>query len=225
MTRILIAGRGARLAELAETLGATQGWNARLVTTGRGMLSAAKHWDPHVIILGPSVTDGPGTRVCLTLRKACGASIVMLTLPGKNRTCIHVLEACADDCVPIDTSPREIIARIRAILRPRWEYRSSPSRLTCGNLELDGTTRQVYLEGRPIHLTRKEFELLREFMVNPGKTLSREHLYEAVWGDATRVQSRTLDMHIRSLRASLHRGAKAPTRLRTIRGQGYRFEG
>ncbi len=166
-----------------------------------------------------------GEDVCREIRKGSDVPIIMLTAKGEEIDKVVGLELGADDYVSKPFSTRELIARIKAVLR-----RSSgggtgepTSVYEGGGIVLDAERFEVTVDGRPVHLSRKEFELLQLLMENAGKVLLRERIIEEVWGSDYFGDTRTLDVHIKRLRDKLERDPRAPEHLLTVRGVGYRF--
>jgi DNA-binding response OmpR family regulator len=182
---------------------------------------------PDVAILDLMLPGLDGLEVCRQLRGDTSTRrlpIIMLTARGEEVDRVVGLELGADDYVVKPFSPRELVARIRAVLR-RVEAPESPAAgRTTGDLHVDEARHAVTIGGRPVELTAKEFGLLAALMRADGRVLGREQLLETVWGyaNAAEIESRTVDVHVRRLRAKL--GAEA-RRIVTVKAVGYRFDG
>jgi DNA-binding response OmpR family regulator len=182
---------------------------------------------PDVAILDLMLPGLDGLEVCRQLRGDASTRrlpIIMLTARGEEVDRVVGLELGADDYVVKPFSPRELVARIRAVLR-RVEAPESPAAgRTTGDLHVDEARHAVTIGGRPVELTAKEFGLLAALMRADGRVLGREQLLETVWGyaNAAEIESRTVDVHVRRLRAKL--GAEA-RRIVTVKAVGYRFDG
>jgi DNA-binding response OmpR family regulator len=163
--------------------------------------------------------------VCRRLRSAAATAaipIIMLTAKADEIDRVVGLEMGADDYVGKPFSPKELVARVRAVLR-RTRPGEATQSVAVGGVSLDAARHLVMVDGRPVELTPKEFDLLHALLESAGRVLSREHLLNRVWGyaRADEIESRTVDVHIRRLRAKL--GAEE-RRIATIKGVGYRFE-
>jgi two-component system phosphate regulon response regulator PhoB len=182
---------------------------------------------PDVALLDLMLPGLDGLEVCRQLRRDAATRrlpIIMLTARGEEVDRVVGLELGADDYVVKPFSPRELVARIRAVLRRRrWPEPPAPGRST-GDLHVDEARHAVTVGGRPVELTAKEFGLLAALVRADGRVLSREQLLETVWGyaNAAEIESRTVDVHVRRLRAKLGPEAR---RIVTIKAVGYRFDG
>ena len=202
-----------------------EGYRCRQATTGTEALRAARASTPDLIVLDLMLPEIDGLEVCRRLRgdaTTAGVPIIMLTAKSDEVDRIVGLELGADDYVAKPFSPKELIARVRAVLR-RARPESSGRVLREGPIVLDPARHVVMVGDAPINLTPKEFELLHVFLEAAGRVLGREHLLTRVWGyaHADEIESRTVDVHVRRLRAKL--GAEG-RRITTIKTVGYRFE-
>ncbi|MGH7414203.1 MAG: response regulator [Candidatus Rokuibacteriota bacterium] len=198
------------------------------VTTSRNGVEAmrlARTTPPDLVLLDQMLPEMDGLEVCRRLRQDPGTQaipIVMLTARGDEVDRVLGLEMGADDYVVKPFSPRELVARVRAVLR---RTRPSPGTapLTVGRLTIDAAAHIVTVDDAPVALTRKEFDLLRALVEARGRVLSREFLLDHVWGYAAagEIESRTVDVHVRRLRQKL--GAEGQ-RIGTVTGVGYRLE-
>ena len=194
---------------------------------GRAALRLARAELPDVALLDLMLPGLDGLEVCRQLRGDAATRrlpIIMLTARGEEVDRVVGLELGADDYVVKPFSPRELLARIRAVLRRVEGLQSPAAGRTMGELHVDEARHAVTVGGRPVELTAKEFGLLAALMRADGRVLSREQLLEAVWGyaNAAEIESRTVDVHVRRLRAKL--GAEA-RRIVTVKAVGYRFDG
>ncbi len=202
-----------------------EGFRCRTASNGLEALREAKARRPDLVVLDLLLPGLDGLEVCRRLRgdrDTAGVPIIMLTAKADEVDRIVGLEVGADDYVAKPFSPKELVARVRAVLR-----RARPAEvtrvLTAGPLSLDPARHTVTLEGQPVALTPKEFDLLQALLESAGRVLSREHLLNHVWGyaRADEIESRTVDVHVRRLRAKLgHVGS----RIATVKSVGYRFE-
>ena len=193
--------------------------------TGAEALRLVRAESPDLVLLDLMLPEVDGLEVCRRLRRdpaTRALPIVMLTARGDEVDRVLGLELGADDYVVKPFSPRELVARVRAVLRrARPEAGSGP--LVVGRLVIDAAAHQVTVEGAAVSLTRKEFDLLRALMEAQGRVLSREYLLDHVWGytAAGEIESRTVDVHVRRLRQKLGGEGR---RIGTVTGVGYRFE-
>jgi DNA-binding response OmpR family regulator len=161
-----------------------------------------------------------GLDVLRRLRKVSPVPVLILTARGEDSDRILGLEMGADDYVPKPFNPRELIARIRAILRRSGRAEASTGPLVVGDLRIDPATRGAWLEDAPLHLTSAEFTLLEVFMREPGRVLSREQLTESVLGRKLGAFDRVIDVHVSNLRRKLG-VPQAGQRIKAVRGSGY----
>ncbi|HWO43757.1 MAG TPA: response regulator transcription factor [Candidatus Eisenbacteria bacterium] len=184
---------------------------------------------PNLIILDLMLPGLSGVELCKMLRErpeTAQLPILMLTAKAGEADRVVGLEIGADDYLTKPFSPRELVARIRAILR-RYEpppAREGPSVFERGALKIDFATYEVTARGKPVKLTLKEFELLRFLVQNPNRVLSRDQLLDRVWGGDTFVTPRTVDVHIRRLRKAIEKDDSKPKWILTLRGVGYKFD-
>lgn len=202
-----------------------EGFQTRTAKSGADALKQVKTSLPDLIILDLMIPELDGLEVCRRLRRepeTASVPIIMLTAKGDEVDRIVGLEIGADDYVVKPFSPKELVARVRALLR-RAHPEGPLDLLSVGSLTVDFGKYQVSLAGRPVALTPKEFELLKALIEAKGRVLSREFLLDRVWGyaRAEEIESRTVDVHVRRLRAKLgHEGG----RILTVKQAGYRFE-
>ncbi|HET7341361.1 MAG TPA: response regulator [Methylomirabilota bacterium] len=201
------------------------GFRCRTAGTGGEALARVRAATPDLVVLDLMLPGLDGLEVCRRLRAdpaTAAIPIIMLTAKADEVDRVVGLEMGADDYLAKPFSPKELVARVRAVLR-RARPRAGAQPLTVGGVTLDPTRHAVTVAGRPVELTPKEFDLLHALLAAAGRVLTREHLLNRVWGyaRADEIESRTVDVHIRRLRAKL--GAEE-RRIATIKGVGYRFE-
>jgi phosphate regulon transcriptional regulator PhoB len=201
------------------------GFRCRTAATGAEALTRVRAAVPDLVVLDLMLPEMSGLEVCRRLRgdpATAAVPIIMLTAKADEVDRIVGLELGADDYVAKPFSPKELVARVRAVLR-RARPGEAGRPLSAGGVSLDAARHVVTVDGRPVDLTPKEFDLLHALLEAAGRVLSREHLLNRVWGysRADAIESRTVDVHIRRLRAKL--GAEE-RRITTIKGVGYRFE-
>jgi DNA-binding response OmpR family regulator len=225
-TVLLVEDERAITEPLAEAL-EREGFDPAVATTAAEALESAAGREPDLVLLDIGLPDGSGLDVCRELRRASDVPIIMLTARGSEADRVAGLELGADDYVVKPFSAREVIARVRAVLR-----RSTPAPggdgsgpIRIGDLTLDTAKHEARLGDRPLELSRKEFELLRTLMASAGSVLTREALIDEVWDMNWFGSTKTLDVHISGLRGKLDDDPKEPRYIHTVRGVGFRFSG
>ncbi len=201
-----------------------EGYRVTLASQGQEALDTFYLRHPDLVILDLILPDMDGLEVCRAIRRHSSVPILILTARGEEMDRVVGLELGADDYMVKPFSMRELVARVRALLR---RAQSSPSDevLVASDLRLDLRRREAYRGGVPLSLRPKEFDLLAFFMRNRGRALSREEILSHVWGVDVAVDTRTVDVHVRWLREKVEKVPSKPTRIITVRGLGYRFEG
>jgi DNA-binding response OmpR family regulator len=200
------------------------GFEPLVTGTAAGALELAAEAEPDLVMLDLSLPDGDGRDVCRELRRRSDVPIVMLTARGTEMDRIVGLELGADDYVVKPFSAREVISRIRAVLRrsaPRDGAEEKPIRIA--ELELDPAARTARLADQELDLSRKEFDLLAELMRNAGRVVKREDLMSKVWDVNWFGSTKTLDVHVGWLRRKLGDDPNRPRYIETVRGVGFRF--
>ena len=203
-----------------------EGFRAICAYNGEKALELATKEHPDIILLDLMLPGMDGLDVCKTLKKEEKTSsipVIILTAKTQEADKIVGLELGADDYVTKPFSPRELIARVKAVLRRVKDKEKLPEALTIGDIEIDFSKIRVSLKGRPLELTAKEFELLKTLIKSNGRVLSRDYLLDTVWGfdNSLEIQTRTVDVHVRTLRKKLKNEAK---RIVTVKNYGYRFQ-
>jgi DNA-binding response OmpR family regulator len=196
---------------------ARDGFQVVWVRSGEDALQEIERHPVRLVILDVGLPGIDGFEVCRQMRARSTVPIIMLTARDEEPDRVAGLEVGADDYVPKPFSPRELVARIKAILR-RSEPRIADDALELQDVRLHRRAREVEVGGQPIELTGKEFDLLAFFMENPGAVLSRDLLLDRVWGMEYPGETRTVDVHVGQLRKKLGR----PELIRTVRGAGYK---
>jgi two-component system response regulator RegX3 len=227
--RILLVEDEPAIAEpLTESL-EREGFEVHAAPTASEALAAVARVRPDLILLDLVLPDGSGYDVCREVRRDSHVPIIMLTARGEEADRIVGLELGADDYVVKPFSARELVARVRAVLR-RASAVAAPGGdgdgpIEVGDVRLDPSTRTVTQRGEPVELTRKEFDLLRLLMSNAGTLVTRERLIDEVWDVNWFGSTKTLDVHVSSLRKKLGDDPAAARYIRTIRGVGFMFGG
>lgn len=205
-----------------------EGFSVDTAAEGNEALKQALEQPYDLIVLDLMLPGVDGLQVCRLLRRDTTVPIIMLTALGGERDRVAGLDTGADDYMPKPFGMKELLARIRALLRrsgPRAQPDVGPSLILSGDLEIDRERREVRRNGITVRLKPKEFELLLFFIQHPGRVFSREQILDEVWGYDFYGGARTVDVHVRWLRQKVEDDPAAPTRLRTVRGSGYIFEG
>jgi DNA-binding response OmpR family regulator len=218
--RILIVEDDENIAELIRINMTRAGFKAMCASSGEDGLELLQEGTFDLIILDIALPGMSGLEVCRILRvRRPDVAIIMVTARGTDLDKIRGLELGADDYVVKPFNPEELTARVRSVLRRVRRAPAAPS------LRLDRGGRRVFLLGREIHMTTKEFDLLLYLYERPGKVASREELLRAVWGQDFWGEEKTLDVHIRRLREKLEEDPSSPKRIVTVWGVGFRYDG
>ncbi len=223
--RVLVVEDEPDIRDLLSLHLAREGFEVRTAGTGSQGLKEVKSKHPDLIVLDLMLPELDGLEVCRRLRHdpdTASIPVIMLTAKGDEADRVVGLEIGADDYVTKPFSPKELVARVRAVLRRARPGEPSPV-FEVGRLTVDFGKRQVAVGNAPVTLTPKEFDLLRALIEAHGRVLSREFLLDRVWGyaRASEIESRTVDVHVRRLRQKL---AAEGHRIVTAKSVGYRFE-
>jgi len=221
--RILVVDDEPDILELVRLNLAQSGFQVSTAENGEEALAAIRRNPPDLVVLDLMLPDRSGTEVCREMRgdpKLRDVPVIMLTAKGEEVDRVVGFELGADDYVTKPFSPRELILRVRAVLRRGRSGAAPTARLSHGVLALDVERHRCEVEGVEVSLTAKEFGLLQALMERPGRVLTREQLIDRVWGEDISVTLRTIDTHLKRLREKL---GPASDSIDTIRGVGYRF--
>jgi two-component system phosphate regulon response regulator PhoB len=202
-----------------------EGYEIVRTADGDEALILAEERTPDLVILDWMIEGVSGIEVCRRLRRRSSTAnvpIIMLTARGEESDRIRGLDTGADDYVTKPFSPRELIARVGAVLR-RVRPALAGEQLSYGDIDMDVEAHRVRRDGKPLQLGPTEFRLLRHFMEHPGRVFSRERLIDAVWQHDPDIDARTVDVHIRRLRKALNEGGR-PDVIRTVRSAGYSLD-
>jgi phosphate regulon transcriptional regulator PhoB len=194
---------------------------------GEEALQLIRSKNPNLVILDLMLPGMQGLEVCKAIRKdpkCASLPIIMLTAKGEEIDRVLGLEMGADDYITKPFSVKELIARVRAVLRRAdAEQRAEKESFSCEGLHVDYVSYEVSLDGRKMDLSPTELKLLIFFTRHPGRVYTRDQILDQVWGDAAFVTPRTVDVHIRRLRAGIEKDSENPRFIHTIRGIGYKF--
>jgi len=222
VTRILIVEDDERQSELVRRYLEREGHDVSVLADGTEALLAVRRSAPDLLVLDVMLPGADGLTVCRTLREEQHElPILMLTARTTENDLLLGLELGADDYLAKPYSPRELVARVRALLRRTSRRATTSTVITAGDLEIDPERRLVAVAGRPVELTRAEFDLLEEFALQPGIVLSRARLLDRLHGTDRWIGGRTIDTHVKNLRAKIEDDPQRPTRLITVYGVGY----
>lgn len=223
---IFVVEDDADIARLVRLQLESAGYVAQTFSTTTGVLARAERDNPSLFLLDIMVPGGDGLELCRQIRRTHSlASIPVIFLTAKTAEADRVvgLEIGADDYVTKPFSPRELVARVKAVLR-RFEQPLAPSMVKAGDIEIDGGAMTLAVRGKPVTTTATEFRLLEYLARHPGRVFTRDQLLDAVWRDTAFVTPRSIDVYIRRLREKVERDPENPRQLKTVRGAGYRFE-
>ena len=207
-----------------------EGFGVIAAADGPAALKAISEKDPDLILLDVMLPGMSGIDVCREIRKSSSVPVIMVTAKGEEIDAVVGLEVGADDYITKPYRLRELIARIRAILRrsvnsPKEdETTSNPEVLVEGAVRLDLERHELSVDGELVSLALREFELLSYLMENSGRVVTRESLMQNVWGWDYIGDTKTIDVHVKRLRSKIESDPSAPLRISTIRGVGYRYE-
>ena len=226
MPKMLIADDHAAITEILVAFAEAEGYEAMVAMDGEEAMRLFHAQDFNVVLLDVMMPKKDGFAVCREIRAESNIPILMITARGDDYDRIMGLDIGADDYIVKPFSPAEVMARVRAVLR-RLERNTNVSgirTLRQGQLVLEEDSCRALLEGEPISLTRKEFDLLWLLMENSGRTFSREHLLDSLWGYDYTGDIRTVDTHIKRLRAKLETKPHPDWQIKTVWSTGYAFE-
>ncbi|MBV9840311.1 MAG: phosphate regulon transcriptional regulator PhoB [Sphingomonadaceae bacterium] len=223
--RVLLVEDDAALAELVAWHLTRQDLEVEQTADGDEALLIARENPPDVVLLDWMIEGTSGIEVCRRLRRSPGTAnlpIIMLTARGEEEDRVRGLETGADDYVTKPFSPRELVARVTAVLR-RVRPALVGERLEYADIEMDVVAHKVRRNGKSLALGPTEFRLLRHFLEHPGRVFSRERLLDSVWGRDADIEPRTVDVHIRRLRKAINVSG-LPDIIRTVRSAGYALD-
>lgn len=224
--RVLIVDDEAMVREVLTRYLEKEGFRVDAAADGEAALQYAARARPDIVILDLMLPKVDGLEVFRRLREIGESPVMMLTAKGEEVDRVVGLELGADDYVAKPFSPREVVARTRAVLRRGERAARDGARppLVVGDLEIDRDRREVRRGDEPVHVTRKEFELLAFLAAHPGRTFERSELLDQVWDFAWDGDSSTVTVHVRRLREKIEEDPSRPAHLLTVWGVGYRFE-
>lgn len=222
---VLIVDDDVKLVQLLQTYFNKEGFITYTAGDGFGALQAARERKPDIMVLDLMLPNMDGWEVCRSIRRDSDLPIIMLTARDEESDRLVGLEIGADDYVTKPFSPKEVVARAKAILRRVYKSGGRNGLIKEGDLAIDLERHQVTLGSQLVDLTPTEFKLLEVLVVNAGKVFSRLQLVEQTQGYTFEGYERTIDAHIKNLRRKLEVNPKAPRYIQTVYGIGYKFTG
>ena len=224
MTRVLVVEDEESYSDALAYLLRKEGYEVSIAATGPDALTEFDRAGADIVLLDLMLPGLPGTEVCRRIRQVSNVPVIMVSAKDDEVDKVVGLELGADDYVTKPYSPRELVARIRAVLRRGVEPEPDTTTLELGKVRMDVDRHVVTLDGEEVRLPLKEFELLEMFLRNPGRVLTRGQLIDRVWGSDYVGDTKTLDVHVKRLRAKLEPDPAHPTMLTTVRGLGYKLD-
>lgn len=226
MTQLLVIEDEESFSETLSYMLTREGFDVRVAATGPAGLDEFERHGADLVLLDVMLPGLPGTEVCRRLRERSDVPVIMLTARDSEVDKVVGLELGADDYVTKPFSARELVARIRAVLRRRSDAAEAPisGPLEAGPVRLDPDRHVVTVGGEPIVLPLREFELLELLLRNVGRVLTRHQLIDRLWGSDYVGDTKTLDVHVKRLRSRIEDSPAHPRHLVTVRGLGYKFE-
>lgn len=223
-TRILAVEDDERIRSAVKLALEDEGWIVDEAESGEAAIEQFQRSSPDVVLIDIMLPGIDGFELCRTIRRTSDVPVVMVTARNDTHDVVAGLEAGADDYLTKPFAPKELSARIRALLRRIRSSNTTHARLVFGDLELIPDEGKVLRDGDEVHLTKTEFRLLCELAESPGKVLSREALLDKVWGYDYFGDGRLVDVHIRRLRTKVEADPANPRHVVTVRGLGYRLQ-
>ena len=223
--KILVVDDERKVCELVRAYLEKDGYDVVIATDGKSALEQAHYRQPDLVLLDLNLPEIDGLEVCKTLRSRSSVPIIMLTARDEETDKIIGLELGADDYVTKPFSPREVVARVRAIFRRLDEGTSQAEQISAGDLYLDLARHEASYAGQPLPLTPSEFKLLTILAGNPGRVYTRLQLLDQAFGESYEGYERTIDAHIKNIRQKMAKLApERPNPLNTVIGVGYKLE-
>lgn len=223
--RVLVADAAPEVRSRIGTALGREGLAVSLAGDGPGAVAVAAGWSPQVVVVDVALPGLGGLELMARLRRDhVDLAVIVLSRPCEEDERVLALELGADDCVVLPVSPRELVARVRAVLRRRSGPRPSGP-IMAGPVRIDVAERRVVVNGEPVELTPREFDLLAFLASSPDRVFTRSELLEQVWDSSAAWQDpATVTEHVRRIRLRIEADAARPDLLRTVRGVGYRFD-
>ena len=223
MKRILVVEDEMKIARLVRDYLEHAGFDVIVAGTGEAAIASARSRRPDLVVLDLGLPGRDGLDVARELRRSSEVPIVMLTARGDETDRIVGLELGADDYVVKPFSPKELVARVRAVLRRTDARGAGPEVLRVSDVEMDVPRMRVTVDGRPVDLTPTEFQLLAAFLREPGRVFTRAQLLDALHSTTIESYERAIDAHVKNIRKKIEPAPGRPRYLLTVHGVGYRF--
>ena len=225
MTRVLVVEDEESFSDALAYLLRREGYDVAVADTGPTAIEEFDRGGADLVLLDLMLPGLPGTEVCRAIRQRSNVPVIMVTAKDSEIDKVVGLELGADDYVTKPFSARELVARIRAVLRRGGDADEAPSpAIEAGPVRMDVDRHVVTVDGQHVQLPLKEFELLEMLLRNPGRVLTRMQLIDRVWGSDYVGDTKTLDVHVKRLRSKMEPDPTTPRHLVTVRGLGYKFE-
>jgi two-component system response regulator RegX3 len=224
VTRVLVVEDEESYSDALAYMLRKEGFEVAIANNGNDAITEFDRGGADIVLLDLMLPGIPGTEVCRQIRATSNVPVIMVSAKDDEVDKVVGLELGADDYVTKPYSPRELVARIRAVLRRGAEPDLAPPTLEAGPVRMDVERHVVTVDGREQRLPLKEFELLEMFLRNPGRVLTRGQLIDRVWGSDYVGDTKTLDVHVKRLRAKLEPDPSEPKYLVTVRGLGYKLD-
>ncbi len=225
MTRVLVVEDEESYSDALAYVLRKEGFEVAVAGDGRIALEEFERAGADIVLLDLMLPGVTGTEVCRRLRQTSNVPVIVVSAKDDEVDKVVGLELGADDYVTKPYSPRELVARIRAVLRRGQDVDLAPTTLESGRVRMDVDRHLVSVQGTDVRLPLKEFELLEMFLRNSGRVLTRGQLIDRVWGSDYVGDTKTLDVHVKRLRAKIEPDPASPQHLVTVRGLGYRYDG
>jgi two-component system response regulator RegX3 len=224
VTRVLVVDDEESYSDALAYMLRKEGFDVAVAGTGTAALEEFERHGADIVLLDLMLPELPGTEVCRRIRQTSSVPVIMVSAKDDEVDKVVGLELGADDYVTKPYSPRELVARIRAVLRRGGEVEVALPSLEAGPVRMDVDRHTVTVRGVHTPLPLKEFELLELLLRNAGRVLTRSQLIDRVWGADYVGDTKTLDVHVKRLRSKIETDAATPVHLVTVRGLGYKFE-
>ncbi len=224
MSKVLVVDDDPGIVKVVRAYLEQEGFQVLVAYDGRKAMQIARNDKPDLVVLDLMLPEMDGWDVCRALRKESDVPIIMLTARVEESDKLIGLELGADDYVTKPFSPRELVARVRSVLRRIQGAPPKPERISRGEITVDVSRHAVAVRGEPVDLTPTEFDLLAVLMQDAGRSFTRSQLLEQVQGYAYEGYERTIDVHIKNLRQKIETDPRNPQHIKTVYGLGYRFE-
>jgi two-component system response regulator RegX3 len=224
VTRVLVVEDEESYSDALSYMLRKEGYEVAVAATGTAALEEFERAGADIVLLDLMLPELPGTEVCRRIRQTSNVPVIMVSAKDDEVDKVVGLELGADDYVTKPYAPRELVARIRAVLRRGSDVDLAPQTLEAGPVRMDVERHVVTVRGTETPMPLKEFELLEMLLRNSGRVLTRSQLIDRVWGSDYVGDTKTLDVHVKRLRAKLEADPGTPVHLVTVRGLGYKFE-